>query len=461
MSRTPERDYDEWLASLSFEQIQQAFTDLRCTHVLVKVMSGNQGNSKQQIYVGTDFSQTTRIPSGELIEKEGTSQKERGVGKAIFQAPVDFSWLSPFDFKPSPAPNAKLIYYPQYPEVRLSGFLSQSPDPPTSLLSINKRGKENRRTLLLGVPGSTSGRVFGLVLPPESLTIDRIVDSTVDDYGPFRIWALDRVSGREVTLIGELFDIFIKNPYPAMRLRDGVRIPYQAPNAPGYTLEALFGISPNGSPMPDHMGWELKALKSQNLAVPPRSGKITLMTPNPDGGAYAEQGPDYVIFNYGRKTSDLRWDFTGEASVGEARINSQGMYLHLHGFDSETRSVQSNGAVELVKDDVVVSSWSFEKILSAWKTKHSRAAYVTYQRDGNEISFGPWTAIARETSFIHFLGGLAAGAVRYDPGLNKKRDSIGAPWRGKIRHQFRILLSKLPSLYEEFEMRNIVAEITD
>ena len=47
-------------------------------------------------------------------------------------------------------------------------------------------------------------------------------------------------------------------------------------------------IIPNGRSEPDYMGWEMKAYSS---------GRITLMTPEPDGGMYGEAGVKAFVRN--------------------------------------------------------------------------------------------------------------------------------------------------------------------
>ena len=62
-----------------------------------------------------------------------------------------------------PAPFAKLILYPQYPEVRFSGFLGQSR---CTEHVMNSEARIAGRVLLLGV--RPDGIVFGYVAGPDS-----------------------------------------------------------------------------------------------------------------------------------------------------------------------------------------------------------------------------------------------------------------------------------------------------
>jgi hypothetical protein len=52
----------------------------------------------------------------------------------------------------------------------------------------------------------------------------------------------------------------------------------------------MLGISPNGRSEPDYLGWELKAYSGS---------RITLMTPEPNGGLYGEKGVAEFLRTYG------------------------------------------------------------------------------------------------------------------------------------------------------------------
>lgn len=453
MGRTPSAVYDEWLSQLTVHQIERAFSDLGCTHLLVKVMTGNQGNTKQQIYCGTDFSQTSRLPMGEPRAFAGTSTKKGG-GRAIFRAPIKFSWLRPFSFAPAPAPDAKLIFYPQYPEVRLSGFIRGCDDPPTSLMSIEKRGKENRRTLLLGV-SSQKEDIFAVVLPPESPAIDSIVAKTSEDYGPFRVWQLHQRSDSRTQLLTELRHVIELGPSFGRKLsKFGTVEPYSAPNAGGYTLEALLGVSPNGVPLPDYLDWEIKAHKVQRLDKPVSVGRLTLLTPEPDGGVYVDQGVEHFLRNYGYSNRPERYDFAGTLTVCSPPNARTRTILKMLGYRSPT-DYDPDASIAAVCDDTVIASWSFEKILGHWSRKHAKTAYVPYMKVAGEYEYGAWCSLGEETTFAHLLRGFEMCMIQWDPGIKMELRSSGR-WKAKKRNQFRTNFSNLPVLYEKFSTLNLL-----
>ena len=97
-------------------------------------------NSKNQIYVGGNLASASifKFNADEVIY-EGKGRRQRAKVK------TPFSWLQN-DGTLSEAKQSKLIMYPQYPEVRFSGFLSGCKSPPDCL-----SGREEGRLLIIGV----------------------------------------------------------------------------------------------------------------------------------------------------------------------------------------------------------------------------------------------------------------------------------------------------------------------
>ena len=141
--------------STSYTEIQNlgaladAMRDAGATRLFFKVLVKNN-NDKQQIYIATDMAKVNFLPTGDTEAARSRSSKKNSRGTAIFRADMPLSWLNS-DGCLAPAPGTKLIFYPQYPEVRISGFLDNCELAPTELLSIKDRGKEPGRVLFLGV----------------------------------------------------------------------------------------------------------------------------------------------------------------------------------------------------------------------------------------------------------------------------------------------------------------------
>ncbi len=452
MSSTPTKAYDQWLANLTPDTIRQMFLDRGCTQVMIKRLSDRQDNDKNQIYMAPDLTDLTWIPSGDVVGSRTRSNKPGAPGTTKFTAPVNFAWIAPRG--DSPAPEAKLIYYPQYPEVRFSGLMLRSPDAPRSLYARKARGQEAGRQLLIGT-SPTSKRVWAMILPPEAIAGPRIDELASDNaYGVFHLWRLS--STRELgstrdKLLAQLRHIHDLGWVPGQILRVDGPEPYTAKNAAGYTLEALCGVLPNSAGEPDYLDWELKAHTGGN--------NITLFTPAPTDGLIRSIPRADFMWHFGRFKPAVgiepdRWDFTGLHRVGSTNA-STGLELAIDGWDGRKR-VEPDGGIQLTAaDGREVARWGFERLMNLWKTKHANTSYVPYQRrtvpGGAEYSFADRVFLCSGTSFLHLLRGFAAPTVVYDPGLNIKweQGARGFRWKPHDRHQFRSNLNNVGPLYDD------------
>ncbi len=103
---------------LSLSALKKIFKDSRVSQVLFKRLAPND-NSKNQPYLASHISELSFLPSGNLPQEPSSYRQIR------FKASIPLSWLDA-DGNEYPAPSTQIIYYPQYPEVRLSGFLKGS-----------------------------------------------------------------------------------------------------------------------------------------------------------------------------------------------------------------------------------------------------------------------------------------------------------------------------------------------
>lgn len=102
-------------------------------------------NRKQQIYLG-DSPESVAF----LSTRWQTDEVEHGAAKSS----LSFQWVDPTGI--AAAPHAKLIYYRDYPEVRLSGFILGAKLAPSSHLQPvpkSERQGFDGRVLFLGVRG--------------------------------------------------------------------------------------------------------------------------------------------------------------------------------------------------------------------------------------------------------------------------------------------------------------------
>jgi|694.fasta_scaffold24336_4 hypothetical protein len=442
---------DLWSERVSFENLRQIFQDNGCGRVYVKPLAAND-NSKNQIFVGNDLSEVSSIPTGEIELVRGTSLK-KSASRSIIRTSVDLQWIS--EGIAQSAPDAKLIFYPQYPEVRFSGFLRGTSIAPSELLDPTKRGREPGRLLLLGV-NDKSRSVFAVVLSSEAAATVAVRSSLGDVRdGIFSIWNLGPGIGETFhsVLLNELLRIHEKGWINGQRLSKDGLIPYRAQNGGGYTLEAELGISPNGYSAPDFLGWEVKQHAVGTFSRP-RAASITLFTPEPDSGVYINDGLEIFLREWGNKRAGTtRLDFAGKHSFG-VRSSRTGLEMKVNGFSSGDKTFDASGGIELVSvDKRVAASWSFEKLLQHWKRKHSNAVYVpsvsryvTHKSETiRQYMYGANVHLGVDTTFVKFLDSLLNRELFYDPGIH-----MTPGVETKKRNQFRVSSRNLSSLYETF-----------
>lgn len=416
--------------------------------IYVKRLAPND-NSKNQIYLGGDFSSLNIIPAATFETFQSSSRKDSLMpGELLIRAGIKFNWVGPTG-QIYPAPNAKLILYPQYPEVRLSGYLQGSTVNASEWMDPHKQGRAEGRFLLIGI--HPDGACYAYLSIPGSVT-SKELDVAIGDSDAL----LNEISiGEESVhqsrdrLLSELRRIHLSSPIAGKKFdrASGSSKPYKAPNGGGYTLEAELGIAPNGYSEPDFDGWEVKAYSGNVL---------TLMTPEPDGGFYQSSGIDAFIRKYGYSDRNGRKDrlnFGGIHRVGK-RCKLTGLTMALVGFQPSTKGMLADGRICLVDDRYgVAAEWSFTKLLEHWKRKHARAAYVPYKKvdlDGaTGYSYAHKVCLGEGTDFLHLLNAFANQEVYYDPGI-KLIDASADASKAKRRSQFRIRSLALQSLYSNW-----------
>lgn len=412
------------------------------TRVYYKTLAAND-NTKNQYYIGSSLEALNVLPTGATSADVGTN------GRAILKAPVDFAWLDD-DGTPVPAPKAQVIFYPQYPEVRLSSLAVACPAAPRAELSSREPG----RVLVLGT--TPSGRVLARLLAPrDPARKELLARPTGSVLGVFTEFELDESPRAE--LLAALREVADRGWIPASRLSsDGAVLPCRGPNCGGLTLEAALGILPNSIAGPDYAGWEIKQHTVRNLERP-SIGTLTLMTPEPDGGWYRDRGVVSFIRQFGYADTlgrPNRLNFGGRHSVLGPNERTS-LKLELVGFCPDTgRISDATGSLALISPSgVIAASWSFSKLLNHWRKKHARAAYVPslIQRgEACSYRYGHEVSLGTGTSFELLLAAIGTGAVFYDPGL-KLEDAHTCKPVAKRRNQIRVGSRWLPALYESFE----------
>jgi hypothetical protein len=431
---------------LSLEELQKLFRKQGATKLVAKPLAEND-NSKQQIYLGGNYDVLNVLPFGEVTAD--TTAKLHN-----FKAKLELSWLTP-DGNTEIASHSQLILYPSYPEVRLSGFLLGCRSAPSKYMQPipkeNRRPKNSwdGRVLFLG---TTLDKKVIAYLGNEGSLVSNDFDKLrhtkdLSKNGIFYDIPLGLLLNTKQSLLNALTEIKNLGWTPSVRMNsDGVVNSYIARNAGGYTLEALLGVRPNSIAGPDFLGWEIKAFSS--------SSKVTLMTPEPDGGYYGENGVEAFLRKYGYLRGDDSMYFTGVHKVNE-RKDKTGQMLTLTGFDSQTTKITNiEGGITMLDSKGEPSAiWTYGDLITHWGKKHANAAYIPCKLRKEptvDYQYSPPALIGIGTDFTKFLSAMDKGLVNYDPGPKLMNSSTAHP-TVKARSQFRISIKNLASLYDSFE----------
>jgi hypothetical protein len=424
-------------------QLIERLTHLGAQRIFCKRLAEND-NSKQQIYLGSNFEVLSFFAHGEI--KAFPELKEPN-----FKAALEYYWVDSDTI--AKAPGAQLIFYPAYPEVRLSGFLRDCVTAPSEHLQqiprAQRRGTDGR-VLVFGTTGD--GRTLAHLAPENSPLAHELLEKFADvpPAGLFLELTLPVGSAQNKASVLEALRYVYAGGFHASCRRNnlGVVIPYLAKNGGGYTLEALLGITPNGRSEPDYLGWEIKGHSSN---------RVTLMTPEPNGGFYGERGAKEFVERYGHAVASGGMYFTGGHKVG-VPCQKTGMTLQVAGFDPlNPQSLDVSGAVRLVDSaGNEAASWAFAQLLTHWNRKHAFAAYVRYTPQKSPPAYRYHTPVlmGEHTDFNKYLNALCAGAIIFDPG-SKVTNAMTPQSRVKARSQFRINTKDLGMLYQTLTAESI------
>lgn len=433
------------MAFPNVDQLLARFRDLGAERVFCKRMSEND-NSKQQIYLGSDFEVLSFFPYGQITAY--TELKDPN-----FKAPLMFFWVDSEII--DSATHTQLILYPAYPEVRLSGFLLGCKSAPSAHLQAvpkNLRRGRDGRVLVFGTTGD--GRTLAhLAAEGTPLAQELLAEfERAPPAGLFLELTLPIGSASNKARVLDALRQIHLSGFLSSRRRNiaGEVIDYKAPNGGGYTLEALLGITPNGDAEPDYLGWEIKA-HSQS--------RITLLTPEPKGGFYAANGAKAFVMRYGHPLPNGSTYFTGTHYVGK-RCQATGLLLEIAGFDPLTPTkLEVGGSIRLLdKRGNEAASWAFAQLLTHWNRKHAFAAYVPYisQADPRAYRYESPILMGEHTDFAKYLSALNSGAIAFDPG-SKVTPQPNGKTRIKARSQFRITTKHLAQLYSKLTSEPLVA----
>lgn len=427
----------------NLDSLMKRFAALGASSVFCKPLAEND-NSKQQIYLGSSFEVVQMF---RFLELEA---EERG-RDSTYKAKLNFHWIGE-DFSEH-AKGAQIIMYPQYPEVRLSGFLRGCSHAPNEHLRPTPKGSRqfnngpDGRILFFGTTSNGETLAY-LACAGSALAKEFLHNSAQGMYRQDSVFFVLPLLGQDsrTILLGKLSEIRKSGWIPSVRLnKAGLVMPYKARNGGGYTLEAFLGIKPNGRSEPDFMGWEIKAYSGN---------RVTLMTPEPDGGMYGNQGVEAFVRKYGSPSGNDTLYFTGTHRVNN-RNSKTGLTLTVRGFNPARKVIEDvGGAVELLTDTGrCAAAWSFSNLMIRWNKKHAQAAYVRYESGKAAAPAYRYLSpvlLGEGTDFSRCLTALHTGLVILDPG-SKVVNTSTPKSSVKARSQFRMSLPHLGALYQRFE----------
>ncbi|MGP1308877.1 MAG: MvaI/BcnI family restriction endonuclease [Phycisphaerales bacterium] len=443
---------------LSLEQVQGVLYRAGCRRLYVKELAWNH-DSKRQIYLTTDLSAFNMFPNRVQYDPPmpvglTSTRKTRNMDQGRIFGHLRFRWLTP-DGASSTATDAKIIYYPQYPEVRLSGFLKGVTNVPSKYLREKSGEVYPNRLLFLGVTGDDA--VVALLAVGHDNLRDqlRALAAYRVDAGLNAIPLLDPTEPTRLRMLRDLRAVHDKGWIAGKRLTGTGAVPYNSPNAVGYTLEAELGVTPNGENAPDHLGWEVKGHTVTRFGSTTNKA-VTVFTPEPDRGLYRECGPLEFLRRWGYRdrlgTVD-RVNFGGIHRVGRV-TKLTGLCVKLPGFDPALPDrMAPDGMVALVTPEgELAAGWSFAKLIDCWRRKHAAAVYVPALKrtSASNVAFhyGPEVLVCEGTDFLQVLNAMQEGLLYLDPALKATDWSSGSPTI-KRRNQFRIRMSDIPVLYRK------------
>ena len=275
------------VADISLDTLRRMMVAQGVKQLLVKELASND-NSKNQVYLGGSLDILNLLPMGEVREETTAA------GRSGLKAPLPFAWVRD-DGTLTEARHSQLILYPQYPEIRFSGFPNGAHGGPNALMTVRDAG----RLLFFGI--TADRRIIGRVAAAGSVPAREI--GALGDLqwtGTFRHIPLGTADTSRERLLSKLREIHVMGWLASERLfGDGHLGPCVGSNCGGYTLEAHLGIIPNGRAEPDYEGWEIKGHTVRVISSATRAGPLTLMTPEPTGGYYREEGPEAFVRKYG------------------------------------------------------------------------------------------------------------------------------------------------------------------
>lgn len=440
----------------------------------VKLLGVNN-NSKNQIYLGTDFGILEQLPGRITFRNASTSQtKSRsrpGASIPLLELPLYWLWPDGQLFR---APNATVPFYSQYPEARLSGFLEGCARAP-ACLKVELDERYGRRVLILApresdvlavvvTDADSPGLVDELLSMPAASGLGRRQGKS-----PLRLLAVDPFGRPDFDRLVEELRGLAGSWHRARVLRRVDAPPdfVRHNQGSGWTLEALLGIPRNAVAGPDKYGFEIKAL---------HPSRVSVTTTEPTFGYRKERGMTKFLSDFGwpGRKGDGSWRYNGSHHVGRVVERGKGpKTVLLEHWDHARQVPDRSGQEPEIKivdlaSETVLAGWKYTDVADKWSRKHSGCAYVTFSRRpqaglAEEYLYGPTAYFGLGTSVNKLFSALSDGIVYFEPG-----DALYEDGRTKRRMQWRVegtagspLVDQLARLYGEWRVVELVGSSSD
>ncbi|MGF1727540.1 MvaI/BcnI family restriction endonuclease [Photobacterium nomapromontoriensis] len=462
------------LALPNLAAISELLKAHNCHIAMIKKLPKN-ANDKNQVYFHSDASLLNArfdLRFSERGDSTSITKRASSPGQAIPQAVFHkFSWLSTTGTLHK-AKECKAIIYSQYPEARFSAFQTTTGEIPRSIsIDYAKSPELGTRYLVLGAT-PTGHAVAVMCVNPESDFEDEYRELepfygskvckafTIEHGEASGSYKLQQILSSQVagkTLKGCRYD------------KDGNTIPFNSTQVHGYTLEHACGIKPNSDKDGDIYGIELKCFTRK---------KLTLFTPEPDGGLYAASFPGFMK-KYGYKSgSDYRVTGLHRAYAENPKT---GLTLKIYcwmknpktkepekqTYNPEISISKQMTGMEVVledKDGNTAASWSLERLLNCWGAKHNEVVYYPATKYDNDVAsevaegyqykieFANKVLWCKNTGAEQLFRAIHEGVVFLDPAPKYNEET---PSRNKRRSQWRLndIYKAASFLYETAEVK--------
>lgn len=437
---------------MNLKQLFKIFSDKNCHKVYIKKLAAND-NSKNQVYFGGSFDILNILPSSKIVaDTDGKRKRES------FKSKLDFYWID-VEGNAYNAPKSQLISYPDYPEVRFSGFLSGCKNAPSYLMN----SRLENRMLFLAV--SNDKKIYGYVAEQESeMSNEFLAIRNIEAHGVFSVVTLFNnqiETDSKGKLLQELKRIHILGWINSRRLNPNFEfVPCESSNCGGFTLEAELNIPSNSKAEPDFLGWELKNFSVDNFDKI-NSTVITLMDHSPSHGYFNEHGAEAFVRKYGyddRRGREARMNFGGTHKYGIIH-HLTSLKLVIVGFDEQNLKITNpDGYIALLDNkENIAASWSFASLIEHWIAKHPKACYVPSKINKEyllsakkrQYSYGNKIILGSYTDITMLLKQISLGKTYYDPGIKLELAIQGQRKKStKVRSLFRIKSGDLSALYK-------------